>query len=187
MSGGEFGLGDDLLDEDDLGRRGERRSRSFDAGLLKEPVAVLSLRKPVICSPSETVTESVRAMQRENQRCVVVTEDGTSNAQVTGIFTESDVLFRIVDRGRNPAVLPLSEAMTPDPGVLLLTSSVAHLLNRMTIDRFQHLPIVDAAHHPVSIVSARDVIEFLVKTFPREILNLPAEQEGKPQKEREGA
>ena len=187
MPGDEFGLSGDLLDEHDPGRQREPRRRSFDAAVLKEPVGVLSLRKPIVCSPSDTVTESVRAMQHESQRCVVVTEDGTSNSRVTGIFTESDVLFRIVNRGRNPAVLPLSEVMTPDPGVLLLSSSVGHVLNKMVIDRFQHIPVVNAAHQPVFIVSARDVIGFLVESFPREVLNLPVGEEGRPQRAREGA
>ena len=187
MAGDEFGLGADFLAGESPGRQGERRSRSLDAAVLKEPVGVLPLRKPIVCFASDTVTESVRAMQHENQRCVVVTEDGTSNGRVTGIFTESDALFRIVDKGRNPAVLPLSEVMTPDPGVLLLSSSVGRVLNKMAIDRFQHIPVVNAAHHPVFIVSARDVIGFLVETFPREVLNLPVEDEGKPQRAREGA
>ena len=57
----------------------------------------------------------MRAMQAEHRGCVLVTRDGTPGSPLAGIFTERDVLFRIVDRGRNPATLPLAEVMTPDP------------------------------------------------------------------------
>ena len=39
---------------------------------------------------------------------------------------------------------------------------------------------------PVIVVSVRDVVEFLVEAFPREVLNLPVEGK-KSQKAREGA
>ena len=73
-----------------------------------------------------TVTEAMRAMQREHRGCVLVTDDGTDRSKLTGIFTERDVLFRIVDRGRNPASLPVGEVMTPDPDTLPVRANVAY-------------------------------------------------------------
>ncbi len=73
-----------------------------------------------------TVTEAMRAMQREHTGCVLVTDDGTRTSKLIGIFTERDVLNRIVYRGKNPATLPLAEVMTPDPEVLPVKSTVAY-------------------------------------------------------------
>ena len=89
------------------------RIESFDADLLQEPVVALPLKPVLIFSVSDTVTEAMRAMQREHRGCVVVTDGGTNASKLVGIFTERDVLLRIVDRGKNPATLPLSEVMTP--------------------------------------------------------------------------
>ncbi len=166
----------------------ERRSRGpFDASLLRGPLTNLPVRSAIVMSPDNTVTDAMRGMQREHRGCVIVTDDGTSDSKLTGIFTERDVLFRIVDRGRNPAALALSEVMTPDPDVLSVRSSIAYVLNKMSIGGFRHIPIVDEEHRPAFVVSVRDVVEYLVEAFPREVLNLPDATASKSQSSREGA
>jgi len=117
----------------------------------------------------------VRAMQREHTGCVLVTDDGSRESKLVGIFTERDVLLRIVDRGKNPATLPMGEVMTPDPQVLPVQATVAHALNRMSVGGFRHIPVVDAKHRPAFVVSLRDIVDFLVEALPPEVLNLPVE------------
>ena len=106
---------------------------------------------------------------------------------MTGIFTERDVLFRVVDRGRNPVVLPLAEVMTADPECLRDDQSVAAVLNKMSVGGFRHIPIVDSQARPLFVASVRDVVEFLVEAFPREILNQPVELMARSPRQREGA
>lgn len=168
--------------EEDLSARDR-----FDSSLLREPLTDLPVRSAIIMSPESTVTDAMRAMQREHRGCVIVTDDGTSNSKLAGIFTERDVLFRIVDKGRNPAALPLAEVMTPDPEVLSVRSTVAYALNKMSVGGFRHIPVVDEEHHPAFVVSVRDVVEFLVEAFPREVLNLPIGPAPRSQRAREGA
>ena len=174
----------DDLDEPYFDRPPERRR--FDRDLIQAPLSELPVREAVVLSVQDTVTEAMRAMQREHRGCVLVTDDGTSSSKLLGIFTERDVLFRIVDRGRNPATLPLAEVMTPDPEALSVRSTVAYALNKMCVGGFRHVPVVDEEHRPAFVVSVRDVVEFLVEAFPREVLNLPVEGK-KSQKAREGA
>ena len=129
----------------------------------------------------------MHAMQKEHRGCVLITEDGSEEAPLDGIFTERDVLYRIIDRGRNPATLALAEVMTRNPDALLSTSTVAFVLNRMAVGGFRHVPVVDEADRPVAIISVRDVVEFLVDHFPREIMNLPPVVGGNITRSREGA
>lgn len=164
-------MSDDLHDDPYFERPRERRG--FDAGLVQEPLSELHVREALVFSAAATVTEAMRAMQREHRGCVLVTDDGTRNSKLVGIFTERDVLIRIVDRGKNPATLPLAEVMTPDPEVLSVRSTVAYALNKMSVGGFRHVPVVDEEHRPAFVVSVRDVVEFLVNAFPREVLNLP--------------
>jgi CBS domain-containing protein len=176
-------LGEELYFE-----RAETTPRAgFDAALLREPVSVLRVRSPLVLSMTATVTEAVRAMQAGHTGCVLVTDDGTPDSKINGIFTERDVLFRIVDRGRNPAQLPLAEVMTPDPETLSIRSAVAYALNKMSVGGFRHVPVVDDDLRPAFVVSVRDVVEFLVEAFPREVLNLPPVEGVKAQRAREGA
>lgn len=176
-----------LGDEHYFEPRGSRVGGSFDASLLHEPVSVLRSRQPLVLSMTSTVTEAVKAMQDAHTGCVLITDDGTVDSKVNGIFTERDVLFRIVNRGRNPAQLPLQEVMTPNPETLSVRSSVAYALNKMSVGGFRNIPVVDDEYRPAFVVSVRDVVEFLVEYFPREVLNLPPLEGVKPQRAREGA
>ena len=177
---------DDLGDESYFDRPRERQSEGFDAQLLRETLNVLPVQRAITLSPNASVTEAIRTMQREHRGCVLVTDDGTAKSKLTGIFTERDVLFRIVDRGRNPAALPIGEVMTADPETLSVHSSVAYVLNKMSVGGFRHIPVVDDEQCPAFVISVRDVVTFLVDAFPREIQNLPTET-GAPPKAREGA
>ncbi len=163
----------------------EGGARVFDSTLLREPVSVLPARKPICLAPTNTVTDAVRQMQGEHRGCVVITADGTPQSPVQGIFTERDVLFRIVDRGRNPATLALSEVMTPEPECVADSQPIAVVLNRMSVGGFRHIPVLDTNELPVFVVSVRDVVEFLVEAFPREVLTLRAEPG--TSRQREGA
>ncbi len=163
-----------------------RREGGFDASLLREPVGALPVQRALTVSPHTNVTVAMRLMQSEHRGCVVITDDGTSNSKLTGIFTERDVLFRIVDRGRNPAALPIGEVMTPDPESLSVRSAVAYALNMMSVGGYRHIPVVDDEHRPAFVISVRNVVEFLVEAFPREILNLPMGKNAS-QRAREGA
>ena len=177
----------DDLDESYFDAQRPRGSHGFDARLLREPLTVLPAQRPITLSPDDTVTDAIRTMQREHRGCILVTDDGSARSKLTGIFTERDVLFRIVDRGRNPASLPVGEVMTPDPETLSVHSTVAYVLNKMSVGGFRHVPVVDDDHRPYGVISVRDVVAFLVDAFPREVLNLPTEA-GEPQtRSREGA
>jgi CBS domain-containing protein len=163
----------DLEDEEYFERPRDRRRVGFDADLLREPLKALPVRKPLILAATASVTDAMRAMQNDHRGCVIITHEGTARGRLTGIFTERDVLFRIVDQGRNPATLPVGEVMTPDPEVLPVKSTVAYALNKMSLGGFRHIPVVDEEYRPAFVVSVRDIVSFLVESFPREVFNLP--------------
>ena len=171
---------DELRDEAYFDSR--TTERSFDTRLLREPASVLTARKPLVFAREDTVTDAMRAMQGEHRGVVLVTQDGTPATPVSGIFTERDVLFRIVDGGRNPATLGLGEVMTPEPECLFERQSIADALNMMSTGGFRHVPVVDDHNRPVFVISVKDVVQFLVDSFPREILNLGSDR----QSQREG-
>ncbi len=162
------------------------RLGGFDKSLLQEPSATLRTRPPLVFSPAASVTEAMREMQQERRGCVLITEDGTQGTRLTGIFTERDVLLRIVDRGRNPASLPLREVMTSDPESVPDEASIAWVLNKMAVGGFRHVPVIDDGGRPVRVVSVRDIVGFLVEFFPREVFNLPPEYGAQRLKRPEG-
>jgi CBS domain-containing protein len=177
---------EEFTDEAYFDRPREGR-RVFDSALLREPTTVLRARKPLVFSRHESATDAMRGMQAEHRGCVLVTHDGSPGSRLAGIFTERDVLFRIVDRGRNPATLPLADVMTVDPERVTVNQPIGAVLHMMNVGGFRHIPVVDEEDRPVFVISVKDVVQFLVDAFPREILNLAGVRPATPQRERDGA
>jgi CBS domain-containing protein len=165
----------------------ELSSRSFDVRLLHEPVTVLSTRSPLLFTESMYLSDAMRAMQAEHRGCVLTTEDGTADTPLTGIFTERDILLRVINRGRHPSEVPLREVMSRDPEFLRSDAPVAWVLNMMSVGGFRHVPIVNPLGCPVAVISVRDIVEFLVEAFPSEILNLPPDFGEQTSHTRDGA
>jgi CBS domain-containing protein len=80
----------------------------------------------------------------------------------------------------------VGDYMTRDPVTLPSDSSVAFALNRMLIEGFRHIPLVDERGCPTGVVSQRQLIEYLSDFFNRDLLNLPPEPRASS-RSREGA
>ena len=164
-----------------------RGKRGFDSGLLREPVTVLHSRVPLVFAPKDSASTAMHAMQSEHRGCALITEDGTHRSRLAGIFTERDVLLRVIDGGRNPATLTLGEIMTPEPECLDVEAPIAWALNKMEVGGFRHVPVTDEGSRPQIVVSVKDIVSYLVAAFPREVLNLPPEFGADRYRTRDGA
>ena len=74
--------------------------------------------------------------------------------------------------------------LLPYPGQL---AKLARALNMMSVGGFRHIPVTDAEGRAAFIISIRDIVEFLVESFPSEILNLPPDFGRQSATERDGA
>jgi CBS domain-containing protein len=136
----------------------------------------------LVVDEETSLDEALRLMREHKQGCVLATRGG----KLSGIFTERDVLMKIVGTRIDLTRTPLRPYMTRDPLTLPNDASVAYALNRMVIEGFRHIPLVDAERRPVGVISMREVVEYVANSFPKEVLNLPPEP-GQSFREREGA
>ena len=67
--------------------------------------------------------------------------------------------------------------MTRDPETLGVDAKLAYALNMMVVGGFRHVPLVDKDHRPVAMISVRDIVEYMVELFPKDVLNLPIDPE----------
>ena len=132
--------------------------------------SIRSMRiQPVATTPaSARLHEVVAAMQKRRVAAVVVSE----NDRVVGIFTERDLLNRIVGLALNEN-LTIGEVMTPDPRTLSPDDRIADAIRLMTERGYRHVPLVDAKGKCVGLLSARDIVEFVARHYPKEVINLP--------------
>ena len=101
---------------------------------------------------STTVREATRNMAERHIGAVLV--GAPENLQ--GIFTERDVLTRVVARGLDPDGTKLEAVMTPDPDTVGPDDMAIDVLDRMRASGYRHLPVI-AAGRVVGIVSIRDL------------------------------
>lgn len=150
-------------------------------GLTNDPVMSLPARPFVAVLPADSIRHAVDAMNQLHTGCALVTRDN----RLVGIFTERDFISRVIARGLDVNA-PVEQVMTPDPIVLRQTDSVLAAVEFMERRGMNHLPIVDDHAQPVSVLSARDLIHYLVEYFPATVYNLPETPEV-AQASREGA
>lgn len=175
---------DEIISEEEAVAE-ERAAEAIRLGtaLVNEPIRALATLKPAIAvSPATSVREAILRMNEGRVGCVLVEDDG----RLVGIFTERDVLTKVAAVTLDIDRTPVSAVMTPDPECLGEDDRAVYALNRMAVGGFRHVPLVDEAGRPVGVVSMRNVVEYFVDLFRREILNLPP-RPGAGVREREGA
>lgn len=154
------------------------------AAITKRPIRILpTLKQPVRVAPSTSIGQAVALMNERGVGCVLVVEEG----RLAGIFTERDVLTKVVSGRCDVDATPVGEVMTRDPECLTLDDGIAYALNLMSDGGFRHIPLVDADGRPTGVVAMRNVVDYVVDLFPHEVRNLPPSPTLGIAREREGA
>jgi CBS domain-containing protein len=89
--------------------------------------------------PEATVLDAVEKMNEERIGAVLVCVSG----EMVGIFTERDVLCKVVAEGRDPATTKIVDVMTHEVIAVKSTTNVEEAMAVFTERRFRHLPVVD--------------------------------------------
>ncbi|HEX4337788.1 MAG TPA: CBS domain-containing protein [Polyangiaceae bacterium] len=150
---------------DDLGRE----PPALSGEVLDHPIRLLEPREAVLISSSASVAEAVVILNERKAGCVLVMEGG----KLVGIFTDRDIVRRVLPTGLALDQVRVGDHTTKELDVLTLDDSIAFALNRMSAGDSRHVPLVDAAGHPLAVVSVRDVVNFVVRHFAGSVHNLP--------------
>jgi len=105
-----------------------------------------------------TVLEAARFMMEHNIGALPVLRNG----ELAGIFSERDIMNRVVAIGRMPGTTKVSEVMTANPKSVNVNESVENSLFLMREFGFRHLPITDGKELK-GLVSLRDLLLRYVK------------------------
>ncbi len=98
-----------------------------------------------------TVREAARKMRTRRVGAVLITRNG----RLEGIFTERDMVSRVVAAGHDPDATRLAEVMTRNPDTIPPHATAIEALRRMNDGGYRHLPVVDRGR-VVGVVSRRD-------------------------------
>jgi CBS domain-containing protein len=100
-----------------------------------------------------TVLETVRAMVEHDIGAVPVVHNG----RLVGIFSERDLMRRVVAEGCDPRSTCLAEVMTDDPLTVNMNEELESCLTLMRRHNFRHLPVCHQGQL-VGIISLRDIL-----------------------------
>lgn len=115
---------------------------------------VIRNREPYFVPTTSTVLEAAQYMaERRIGGVCVLDEDG----RLVGILTERDLLNRIVLERRDPAGVPIKEAMGELKAVIETTDTPHEALERMELIGRRHLPVVEGERW-IGMLSMRDIL-----------------------------
>jgi len=107
----------------------------------------------------QTVIEAARLMTEFNIGAVPVLRDGN----LIGIFSERDLMRRVVAGGRSPAMTKVSEVMTAKPQTISADDDIDECMQLMREAGFRHLPVMEG-NKLRGVISLRDIMMRARKT-----------------------
>jgi CBS domain-containing protein len=137
---------------------------------MNDPIAKVLEDKGSSVETVSPQTMAVVAVQRMNERkigALLVTE----RDRPVGIFTERDVLVRVVAAGLDPKTTPVGEVMTRNPVAVRPEMSVGEAMLVITERRCRHLPVMDE-RGLLGLISIGDLTSWVVRNQQRTIDDL---------------
>ena len=138
--------------------------------ILKEKKIYQILRpKLVTCTPDLTLQQALDLMRKEKSGYIVIADE---HLKVVGLFTERDVLVKVLQPGvdLNDSV---KKYMNTDPPILSKKDTVGEVIELMNAHNVRHIPLVDELGQMTGVLSVRTIVNFLAELLPVEIFNLP--------------
>ena len=130
--------------------------------------SVLAKKHPLHCIlSSSNVLDAAKMMVEHNVGALPVL-DGD---RLVGVFSERDLLRRVISEGHSPQDVKVSDVMTKELVTASITDDDATCLKKMTESGCRHLPVVDG-DQLVGFLSARDLMKSQVDGMRIEIQTL---------------
>ena len=165
----------------------EERDKELESNLefalsIHEPIEKINYRDPVIVTNNTRVIDVINLFNEKDVGCVLVVGE---SGKLIGIFTERDVIRKLINKGHDLHKETVENYMTKRPDALCLTDPISYALNRMAAGGYRHIPLINKDWKPVGFLSVRDIVDHLADYYSNEILNLPPSSHPK-QKTQEG-
>jgi CBS domain-containing protein len=132
--------------------------------MFSEQIRNVMERNKVVSAPPEASVEAAAILMAERGvGAVLVVEQ----KRLVGIFTERDVVFRVVAQSRDPRATRLAEVMTKEPMTIAPNELFGYAMLTMHEKGFRHMPVIENGE-PVGVVSARNALDPDLEEFESE-------------------
>jgi CBS domain-containing protein len=121
-------------------------------------------REVVSIKPTATLNAAVRLLAENRIGAALVLG---AERRIVGILSERDIVRALAERGAAALDEPVSQVMTRKVSTCNESETVAAIMERMTLGKFRHVPVVDQ-NRLVGIVSIGDVVKHRLQEMERE-------------------
>jgi CBS domain-containing protein len=118
----------------------------------------------VSIDPTATLGAAVKMLAEHRIGALVVLGP---DRRLIGILSERDIVRVLAEHGAGVLAQPLSQVMTRKVVTCSQTDSVGVLMERMTVGKFRHLPVVEQ-DQVIGIISIGDVVKHRLQEIERE-------------------
>jgi signal-transduction protein with cAMP-binding, CBS, and nucleotidyltransferase domain len=126
--------------------------------VMEDTLGRLEMDATISVTPDTSALDVVQQMKTANTGCALVVEKG----KLLGIFTEHDVLRKMVASDKEPASTTVAELMSPNPETLHERASVAEALNKMSLGRYRHIPF-QKSDGGFAVCSIKAVLKYIAR------------------------
>lgn len=125
---------------------------------------------PTIVTPKTTVSESIKEMVNDGVGAVLVVVQN----KLIGIFTERDLMVRVIYPGLDPVTTKVSDVMATPVESIGPGKKAVDALTLMIERHFRHLPITDEDGNILGMLSIRHLLRAQVEYLSHELNGLEA-------------
>ena len=156
---------------------------NLQTDLKTEHVSHLDVSGVSLVSAGTSIRDTLAQMRADRKVVCLVLEqpDDGRGTQLAGIFTERDVMRKVIDT-QNMLDRPVDDVMTPNPITIGPDTAAADALRLMEENHFRNLPIVDQDGNLLGNMTHQAIIQYLADRYPVEVLNRPIDPERFPSK-----
>jgi CBS domain-containing protein len=129
--------------------------------------SLVKSQKVITLPSTTTVFEAAQKMASHMIGCIIVMDAD----RLAGIFTERDLLNRVVARDMDDKKTPLSSVMSKNVTTVPLSETVENCFKKMETTKCRHIPIVEDGK-VVGVVTMRNILEWLINEIEEENVQL---------------
>jgi CBS domain-containing protein len=128
-----------------------------ERALHNEPIASIQAQ-PMTCVEADTsVRETMKLMVGQQIACVLIKDNG----RLVGVFSDRDVLDKVSLEYDQVIDGPVQNVMSDHPVYVHEDDCAAKVLSVMAVSGYRHVPVVNAKHEPIGIVSPQRLAKFI--------------------------
>jgi CBS domain-containing protein len=121
-------------------------------------------RDVVTIEPHATLADAAELLVEKHIGALLILG---ADRHIVGILSERDIVRALAERGAAALEEPVSTAMTRRVSTCSATDPIASIMERMTVGKFRHVPVVEKGRL-VGIVSIGDVVKHRLDEMERD-------------------